>query len=132
MSQMQNHIYALNEARYRVERWTSHALRLGVWISASLLILGLLIAAFFPTTAIVLTSNPSFEELAVKIYSFSFDPVTLMYFGLVLLMLTPILRVTIAVFGFAVEHDRRFVFVSSIVLLMLMGEIVYSIFIKGY
>jgi uncharacterized membrane protein len=132
MSSMQNHIDVPNELNYRVERWTSYALRLGVWTSASLLILGLLIAAFFPSTAIVLPSNPSFEELAVKIYSFSFDPVTLMYLGLVLLMLTPILRVIIAVFGFAVEHDRRFVFVSFIVLLMLMGEIVYSVFIKGY
>jgi uncharacterized membrane protein len=46
-------------------------------------------------------------------------------------MFTPILRVITAIFGFAVERDWRFVAVSSIVLLMLAGEIIYSVFLKG-
>ena len=55
----------------------------------------------------------------------------MMFAGLVFLMFTPILRVITAVIGFCAEHDWRFVFVSSIVLFLLVGEIVYSIFIKG-
>jgi uncharacterized membrane protein len=67
----------------------------------------------------------------MRMFSGSFDPVTLMFAGLVFLMFTPILRVITAVIGFGVERDWRFVFVSSIVLFLLSGEIVYSIFIKG-
>jgi uncharacterized membrane protein len=54
-----------------------------------------------------------------------------MFAGLVMLMFTPVLRVITAVLGFAVEQDWRFVIVSSMVLLMLIGEIAYSIFLKG-
>jgi uncharacterized membrane protein len=45
-------------------------------------------------------------------------------------MFTPILRVITAVFGFAAERDWRFVIVSSVVLFMLVGEIVYSVFMR--
>lgn len=120
-----------DRTHHNTERWTSRVLRLGVWISASLLIFGLLIAIISPSSIIPISTNPSLVELGLRLFSSSFDPVTLMYTGLVLLMLTPILRVITAVFGFAVEHDWRFVLVSSIVLLLLIGEIVYSIIIKG-
>jgi uncharacterized membrane protein len=120
-----------NDVRHDTERWTGRVLRIGVWVSASLMIVGLLIAATYPSTIVVLSSNPTLGNLLMRILSRSFDPVTLMFAGLVFLMLTPILRVITAIVGFGVEHDWRFVIVSSIVLLLLAGEIVYSIFIKG-
>jgi uncharacterized membrane protein len=46
-------------------------------------------------------------------------------------MFTPILRVITAVYGFAMERDWRFVVVSSVVFILLAGEIMYSIFLKG-
>ena len=111
------------------ERWTSRVLRIGVWVSASLMIAGLLIATLSPSTVVLLSSNPSLGSLAERMLSTTFDPVALMFTGLVFLMFTPILRVITAVAGFAVEQDWRFVLVSSIVLLMLAGEIVYSVFL---
>jgi uncharacterized membrane protein len=120
-----------NDAHHTAERWTSRVLRLGVWISASLVILGLLIATISPSSIMPLPSNPSLSDLADRVFSASFDPITLMFVGLVMLMFTPVLRVITAIFGFAVERDWRFVFVSSIVLLLLTGEIMYSIFLKG-
>jgi uncharacterized membrane protein len=120
-----------NDSHHAAERWTSRVLRLGVWVSASLMIFGLLLATISPSLIVSLSTNPSLGNLAEHMFSDTFDPVTLMFAGLVLLMFTPILRVITAVFGFAVERDWRFVFVSSIVLLMLIGEIVYSIFLKG-
>jgi uncharacterized membrane protein len=120
-----------NDARHTAERWTSRVLRLGVWISAGLMILGLLVATISPSSIMSLPTNPSLGNLAGRIFSAPFDPVTLMFVGLVMLMFTPVLRVITAVFGFAVERDWRFVFVSSIVLLILTGEIMYSIFLKG-
>ena len=120
-----------NIVRHDVERWTGRVRRIGVWVSASFMIAGLLIAAIYPSTVIALSSNPTLNNLVMRMFSGSFDPVTLMFAGLIILMFTPILRVITAIVGFGAERDWRFVFVSSIVLLLLTGEVVYSIFIKG-
>ena len=120
-----------SNTQHNAERWTSRVLRLGVWVSASLMIFGLLLATMYPSSIEPLSINPSLGNLAERMFSFTFDPVTLMFTGLVVLMFTPILRVITAIFGFAVERDWRFVAVSSIVLLMLAGEIIYSVFLKG-
>jgi uncharacterized membrane protein len=128
---MPDFISISNNVRHDAERWTGRVLRIGVWVSASLMIAGLLIAAMYPSTIVVFSSNPTLGNLVMRMLSGSFDPVTLMFAGLVFLMFTPILRVITAVVGFGVERDWRFVFVSSVVLLLLACEIVYSIFIKG-
>ncbi len=128
---MPDFISISNNTQHNVERWASFVLRFGVWSSASLMILGLLIAAIWPSSIVTITTNPSLSDLVVQIFSRPFDPVTLMFAGLVLLMFTPVLRVITALLGFAVERDFWFVFVSFIVLLMLTGEILYSIFLKG-
>jgi uncharacterized membrane protein len=120
-----------NNVRHDAERWTGRVLRIGVWVSASFMIAGLLIAAIYPSTIVAFSGDPTLCNLMIRIISGSFDPVTLLFAGLVFLMFTPILRVITAVVGFGMERDWRFVFVSSIVLLLLAGEIVYSIFIKG-
>jgi uncharacterized membrane protein len=128
---MQDFISISNDVRHDAERWTSRVLQIGVWVSASLMIAGLLIAAIYPSTIVAFTTNPTLSNLVMRMLSGSFDPVTLMFAGLVFLMFTPILRVITAVVGFGVERDWRFVFFSSVVLILLAGEIVYSIFIKG-
>ncbi|MGA3285790.1 MAG: DUF1634 domain-containing protein [Bacteroidota bacterium] len=128
---MTDFISISNDVRHDAERWTGRVLRIGVWVSASLMIAGLLIAAMYPSTMVAFSSNPTLSDLVMRMLSCSFDPVTLMFAGLVFLMFTPILRVITAVVGFGVERDWRFVFVSSVVLLLLACEIVYSIFIKG-
>jgi uncharacterized membrane protein len=120
-----------NDVKHDAERWTGRVLRVGVWVSASFMIAGLLAATIYPSTVIAFSSNPTLGNLVIRILSGSFDPITLMFAGIVFLMFTPILRVITAVVGFGVERDWRFVFVSSVVLLLLAGEIVYSIFIKG-
>jgi uncharacterized membrane protein len=128
---MPDFISISDDVRHDAERWTSRVLRIGVWVSASLMIAGLFIAAIYPSTIVAFSSNPTLGNLVLRILSGSFDPVTLMFAGLVFLMFTPIFRVITAVVGFGVERDWWFVFVSSVVLLLLTGEIIYSIFIKG-
>ena len=115
---------------HTAERWTSTILRFGVWISAFFMISGLLMAALYSSSLAPL-SSPSLPDLVLLIFSNPVNPTTLMFTGLVILMFTPILRVATATVGFAVERDWRFVVVSTIVLLMLAGEIVYSIIFKG-
>jgi uncharacterized membrane protein len=116
--------------RYDPEWWTANVLRLGVWTSAAFMIIGLIFAAFQPQSIIEFSANPSLGSLATRFFSARLDPVTLMFAGLVLLMFTPIMRIVAAIFGFSFEKEWRFVIVSSVVLIMLIGEIIYSISIK--
>jgi len=95
------------------------------------MITGVLIGKIFPSTMIEYSSNPTLGGLAMRMLSGSFDPVTMMFAGLVFLMFTPVFRVITAVIGFGAERDWRFVVVSAVVLILLAGEIVYSMFIKG-
>ena len=46
--------------------------------------------------------------------------------GLLLLIATPVARVAFSIFGFAEEHDRLYVIVASIVLLILLYSLVGS------
>jgi len=128
---MQDDNFILNDTLHSVERRTSRVLRLGVWVSASLMIFGLLFAAISPSSIDPPSTNPTLRMVAEHLFSLRFDPVMLMFAGLIMLMFTPILRVITAIYGFAMERDWRFVVVSSVVFVLLAGEIIYSLFLKG-
>ena len=110
-----------------VERWIGRVLRFGVWGSAGLMIAGLISAWFSSSTLPLPTENPAATAVLRNLFSGSVDPATLIFAGLILLMLTPFLRVLTAAAGFAVEKDRTFAIVSFVVFIMLVGELVYSL-----
>jgi uncharacterized membrane protein len=56
----------------------------------------------------------------------AFNGTGIIQFGLLLLIATPVARVAFSIFGFAEEHDRLYVVVSSIVLLVLAYSLVGS------
>lgn len=116
-----------SNAQNNLERWTSRTLRVGVWGSACLMIAGLLVAQLLQTDPEPFQNNPTLRSLFLDLFSRSAYGSTLMYLGIVFLMITPFLRVLTAIFGFAVEKDRRFVIVSLVVFAMLIGELVYSL-----
>lgn len=116
----------LNPHMELVERWTSKMLRWGVWGSSTLMILGLVMAALLPSAYQAPTANPTLWGLFSHFLANPLGPSTLMYLGLVCLMLTPIVRVFAALTGFAAERDWRFVAVSLVVFLMLIGEVIVS------
>ena len=111
-----------------VERWTSRSLKLGVWLSGGVMLLGIVMYAAQSFLAPVPQHNPPLVKLIHDLISNPLDPFTVMLTGLVLLMLTPFLRVLTAMIGFAVDKDRRFVLVSLAVLVLLICELVYSLY----
>ncbi len=111
-----------------VERWTSRSLKFGVWSSGGIMVLGLVLYAFRSFAASIPERTPSMSLLVQNVFRDPFDPFTLMYSGLVLLMLTPFLRVLTAAIGFAAEKDRRFVVISLTVFVLLIGEFLYSLY----
>lgn len=58
----------------------------------------------------------------------SFDPTVIMMIATVLLILTPIARVLVSIYAFAVDHDRRFVMVTLIVLSVIILTVVLGLF----
>jgi uncharacterized membrane protein len=110
-----------------VEQWIGWILRIGVWGSAALMVAGLIAAWVSGSTPPMPKENPSLGDLFVKLFSTSIDSITLMFSGLVFLMLTPFLRVLAAVLGFLAERDLKFVAVALIVFGMLLGELLFSL-----
>ena len=83
-----------------VEIMIGKVMQIGVVLSALVIILGLLL----------LLSG----TLALK-------PYAVLMTGIFLLILTPVLRVVVSIYAFAVEHDRLYVWITTIVLIILLG-----------
>ncbi len=58
----------------------------------------------------------------------SFDPTVMMLIATVLLILTPVVRVIVSMYAFAVDRDRKFVAVTFIVLLVIVVTVVLGLF----
>jgi len=116
---------------HQVERWTGRVLRAGVLGSAFVLCIGICMALLRPRDPAGIASSMDLASLAARLASGSLDARTILFIGLVILMVTPIVRVVTAVAGFAAERDWRFVIVSGLVFILLAGEIIYSLHIPG-
>jgi uncharacterized membrane protein len=58
----------------------------------------------------------------------SFDPTVVMLIATALLILTPVARVVVSVYAFAVDRDHKFVVVTLIVLLVILLTVVLGLF----
>ena len=112
---------------HAVERWVGRVLRFGVLGSAGLIVTGLLVAWYSAGTLQIPRENPPPGEVLRNLLSGTLDAVTLIFAGLLLLMLTPLIRVLTAAIGFAAERDKRFVAVALVVFAMLLGEFLFSL-----
>lgn len=110
-----------------IERWISRILRFGVWSSATLMVAGLAAAWFSASSLPLPEENPSPTQVFRDLFNGSLDPAVLMFAGLLMLMLTPFLRVLTAAAGFAAEKDRKFTIISLVIFAMLAGELLYSL-----
>lgn len=111
----------------------SRILRLGVTLSSLLMVSGLMVASFQSTPLPIPERNPTLGELLHQLVSGPLGSMsgssatTLMFAGLVLLMLTPFLRVVTTLFIFRAEKDWKFVGIATLVFLMLAGQVIYSL-----
>lgn len=114
----------------RVETWVGVLLRTGVLLAAAVVLIG---------GVMYVAQNrgprPNYSKFQGEPAAFStlhgaatgistLEPRSIIMFGLLLLIATPIARVGMCVVGFSFERDRMYVMVSSLVLVILL----YSIF----
>ena len=108
---------------YTVIGWV---LQGGVLLSAAIIVIGVLLEALQPN---------KFAPQKLQLFPHTFDqvwvgllilrPQAVIALGLLVLIATPVVRVAVSVVAFAVEHDRRFVVITLIVLLILLFSIFY-------
>ena len=100
--------------------YISFVLKWGSYLSLLILLLGLILLALvlpaFPISSQVkaLSLGQLINEL------FKFKVIALINLGLLILMITPILRVIVAIFSFVLEKDLKYTLVANAVLIILM------------
>ena len=93
---------------------------------AAAIIKALLRPQFVPLTPEWIKTQYHWRVIAEGIRSF--DPTVIMMIATVLLILTPISRVVVSIYAFAVDRDRKFVFVTLSVLLVIVLTFVLGLF----
>jgi len=104
-----------------VNYYISLILKLGTYLSASVLLLGFVLLIFSPS--ITFATPFSFSELLSQL--FKLNPYAFINLGALILISTPILRVIVAIISFSLEKDKKYVWISSGVLLILVGSIIF-------
>ena len=107
-----------------------HVLLGGMVVSTILFVVGLIrgmmLHTYFPLTEEWVKQHYHWE--AVKEGVATLDPSTLMMLATVILILTPVARVVVSIYAFAVDRDRKYVLVTSTVLAIMVLTFVLSRF----
>jgi uncharacterized membrane protein len=120
-----------------------NVLRYGVLTSGLVTFIGVLrlaLTSSYSDISSMLVYNP--DTIPHSIFSFtlgglltglaSFDPYSLIELGVILLIATPVSRVSISVFLFAAEKDRLYVLITAVVLTLLLFSMLVTPFIPGF
>lgn len=100
-----------------VERIIGLILRIGVGVSATIILLGFILL-LFQGDMTATASTMSFTEILRGVVKFQANSVIM--FGLFCLILTPVLRVIASVYAFWKEHDFLYMWITIIVLIILL------------
>lgn len=103
-----------------VNYYISLILKSGIYSSAAVLILGFVLLLFSPS---ITESKPfSLSELMSQLVKL--NPYAFINLGGLILIFTPILRVTVAIISFSFEKDIRYIWISTGVFLILIFSII--------
>jgi uncharacterized membrane protein len=115
-----------------MERLVSRTLRIGVYASGIFMLAGFIASLFHPEMLSNAVNHPSLAQLLGLMrpdhdfFTRLFNPFLLFYLGILLLMLTPVLRIVMAITSFSLERDVRFIVVSVTVLFVIVLSIYLS------
>lgn len=108
----------MNAAPERVTRWVAFALRWGSYLSALLLVLGVVWVVADPD--VPLQAGPAMPLKALGVQLAQRNPYAVMQLGLLLLLATPLLRAGVAGAAFWLQRERRYTLVSLAVLALIL------------
>jgi uncharacterized membrane protein len=117
----------MNEKREKIDLWVGNILLIGSYSAAVLLFAGLAALFFLDQTAAPSKLRPlSFSTFFSQLKEGS--PKALLSLGILVMMLTPLLRVITAGISFLLEKDYKYLLIASGVLIILLANII-SVFI---
>ena len=98
----------------------------GVLLSAAVIVIGLMLEVLQPDK-FAPQKLAQFPQTFGQVWAglLSLHPQAVITLGLLLLIATPVLRVAVSIVAFVVEHDRRFVVITLLVLCILLFSIFY-------
>ena len=117
---------------HAVEQFVGRLLQIGVGLSAAVVIVGgvmLLVhhGSEVPNYATFAGEPESIRSLCGIVQGvLAADSRSIIQFGLLLLIATPILRVAFTWIAFVLQRDRVYVFITSIVLILLLYGLIYG------
>ncbi|VDG17521.1 DUF1634 domain-containing protein [Lactiplantibacillus mudanjiangensis] len=104
---------------HKVELIIGQILRIGVVVSAIVIALGIILMLVQGTGGYPNGVEPnSFQAIFAGVIALK--PYAVMMLGLFLLILTPTLRVVVSIYAFAVEKDHLYVWITTVVLIILI------------
>ncbi len=101
----------------------SNVLRGGVLLSAAIILVGVVMfyARYYATNGRGVVNRPFPHTLATVGQGLAHaDPLAVVALGLLLLLLTPVMRVAVSIVAFMLERDWRYVVITTIVLIILI------------
>lgn len=105
-----------NEEMMKIERSIGYILRIGVIVSAVIILIGLTLTLAQPAAShpVATTALGIFQGVL------QLNGEAVIMLGLFCLILTPVLRVVVSIFAFAKEKDYLYVVITIIVLIILV------------
>lgn len=108
----------VSEEMADVEVMIVKILRIGVIISASIMIVGIVLLILTGKSGYPGDTYPTdFSQIGQGLIQFK--PFAIMMLGIFCLILTPVLRVVVSIYSFYKEHDRMYVIITTAVLIIL-------------
>ncbi|MDV7719019.1 DUF1634 domain-containing protein [Pediococcus ethanolidurans] len=107
------------EEMNQIELIIGQVLRIGVLISAAVILVGVLLIVFTGQTGYSANVYPTTVN-AIASGIVALKPFAIVMLGLFLLILTPVLRVVVSIYAFAKERDHLYVWITTFVLVILL------------
>ncbi|MBW1605303.1 DUF1634 domain-containing protein [Lactobacillus sp. Sy-1] len=109
----------LNQEMNSIELIIGKILRIGVIISATIMIIGWLLLVITGKSGYVGNFHPtSFRAIFAGVATLK--PYAIMMLGIYCLILTPVLRVIVSIYSFYKERDMLYVYITMFVLIVLI------------
>ena len=103
-----------------VEIMIGKVMQIGVILVAVVIIFGLILLLVSGSTGYPAGVHPT-RIGAIISGTVALKPYAILMTGIFLLILTPVLRVVVSIYAFAVEHDHLYVWITTAVLIILLG-----------
>ncbi|MHA8110125.1 DUF1634 domain-containing protein [Lactobacillaceae bacterium Melli_B4] len=124
---MKNNQKQLNQEMNNIELIIGKILRIGVIISATIMIIGWLLLVITGKSGY----NGNFHPTSFKVIFtgvLELKPYAIMMLGIFCLILTPVLRVVVSIYSFYKDHDLLYVWITTFVLIVLIISFIIGIF----